>query len=602
MSTNKQEKQIGAMLKSLREASLRKYHASLRISFKQMLEYIDKIKKPDTQADIQLLLQTYMEMAQTYYTQCELSILKEIQDQYKKKTDSSQAIRTINARHPDLVTVIAPLEGAHRAADSEHKKLIENFPILLQNALDRLRDEWQRVGAIAVASQALSKDDPLNRSLQVVVEMVAYSVGIEAQRIIIVPGTTFALSFFAYLDNFAVLTIPIYSVQAPWEWSIFWHELAGYQVREVEKGAIIETIRTNLRLFHERYKKIKTDKEKKALLQTVTRNNKFGFKYLKDLFTVDELNLSELGGFEHQFEQILVKLPENNKLRIYEKLKELGWSVDWFKELFEDAYSVLAIDTKFLHLFGDILSRHGARDDRHPPFDVRLEVAKALLNPTHPNPEEMKQPETSDEIQKMIIELVAQQILKFVPLVNFAHHKFPEKDDSALDQKQQQIRGDLFNNVKETINKSIDVWLETVHHGDKSASQAGANTEMIIQEAENIIRKFSSKNFPEWSRLWLSKKSTPKYEEMLVGRDYKQLLELSFFEVDLLSADTIKNVQRGINTLFTAIDNTVNFVIPANLLGMVGEINFECSRGTFRTSLINWNKAFINHTRYQIIG
>ena len=210
-----------------------------------MLDYIDKIRSSDN-ADITLLLQTYREMAQKFYTQYELSLLEEIHRQLDAQKKAEQAIQKIenlkSADRKSLETAKPLLEGALKDADDEHEKLIANFPILLQNALDKLRDEWQRVGAIAVASQALSKDDPLTHSLQVVVEIVAYSVGIEAQRIIIVPGTTFALYFFSYLDNFAVLTIPIYSVQAPWEWSIFWHEIAGYQVREVENGIILRPL------------------------------------------------------------------------------------------------------------------------------------------------------------------------------------------------------------------------------------------------------------------------------------------------------------------------------------------------------------------------
>ena len=84
----------------------------------------------------------------------------------------------------------------------------------------------------------------------------ALSVGIEAERIAIVPGDAFALYFFTYLENFAVLTVPIYSVQAPWEWSIFWHELAGYKVRQLEKDTALTAIRENLERLHNLFKKI----------------------------------------------------------------------------------------------------------------------------------------------------------------------------------------------------------------------------------------------------------------------------------------------------------------------------------------------------------
>ena len=82
MSTNEQEHQIEDLLKKLdgrsKVKTLRQSHNSILISFKQMLAYIEKIKIPDKQRDIELLLRTYRKMAQKFYTQYELSLLKEI--------------------------------------------------------------------------------------------------------------------------------------------------------------------------------------------------------------------------------------------------------------------------------------------------------------------------------------------------------------------------------------------------------------------------------------------------------------------------------------------------------------------------------------------
>ena len=127
-------------------------------------------------------------------------------------------------------------------AAAEYNNLTENFPTLLQTALDKLKDEWQRLNTIAGASQTLLVDQKLGQALRVVMGVAAYSIGVGAERIAIVPGDAFALYFFTYLENFAVLTVPIYSLQAPWEWSIFWHELAGYKVRQLEKDATIDAI------------------------------------------------------------------------------------------------------------------------------------------------------------------------------------------------------------------------------------------------------------------------------------------------------------------------------------------------------------------------
>jgi hypothetical protein len=546
MSTNEQEHQIEDLLKKLdgrsKVKTLRQSHNSILISFKQMLAYIEKIKIPDKQRDIELLLRTYRKMAQKFYTQYELSLLKEIKKQRDARKQSQLAIKKIEGLKDkdkkSLETAKHLLAEAAREANDEHKALIKNFPILLQNALDKLRDEWERVGAIAVASRALSQDDKLTRSLELAVAMVAYSVGIEEERIVIVPGTTFALHFFKYLDNFAVLTVPIYSVQAPWEWSIFWHELAGYQVRQVEKGTIIEIIRTKkLPYFHEIYTATKDENQKEALLDMITRNNKFGRKYLKDLFGVNELDLSDLGGFDHQFERILTKLPENNKIQIYEKMKIDGWCVDWFKELFEDAYSVLAIGVdcpEFLRLFEDILTRHGVRDDHHPPLDIRRKVAHALLNP-----KDIKNPGTLEEIEETIIEITAQQILKFMPLINSAlpqfenalsaQQEFQKRNNSASDYLRE-TQEDLFKSVEATIHKSIKGWVQAINNQDHPIDIAKRNAKKNIEEF--------SKNLSVFAQLVKEKKGVPSYEKWLEDQDYKQLLAFSFYDIDFLTSST----------------------------------------------------------------
>lgn len=552
MSTHQQENQkineiemqkIEHQLTSLNNHSLRRAHNSLFISFQQMLNYITKIKRPVKQNDIKLLLQTYMEMAQRFYLQYERTLLEAIAAQRNERDRSNQVIEKIkklkDKDRKSLEKAQPLLEGAARAADAEYTGLIRNFPVLLQNALDKLKEEWERVGAIAVASQALSQDDKLTQSLELAVAMVAYSVGIEKERIVIVPGTSFALHFFKYLDNFAVLTVPIYSVQAPWEWSIFWHELAGYQVRQVERGTIIEVIRTKkMPYFHKAYRKATDEKAKEALLDIVTRNNRFGREYLKGLFSADELDLSDLGGFEHQFERILAKLPEANKIQIYEKMKADGWSVAWFKELFEDAYSVLGIGVdcpEFLQLFEDILKRHGVKDDRHPPLEVRMKVANALLHP-----QEIKLSGTAEETEEMIIQITAQQILTFMPLINSAipqfetsvgsaRHKFQKPNYSTLDYLSE-TPADLFKSVEETIHTSIVGWVLAINDLEDPVGIARKNAQKNIEEF--------SKNLSVFRQLVKKKKGVPSYGSWFKDQDYEQLLALSFYDVDFLASST----------------------------------------------------------------
>ena len=119
---------------------------------------------------------------------------------------------------------------------------------------------------------------------------------------------------------------------------------------------IVKKIVDNEKMTNEQ-KNEKIKEETTALLEPITRNNIFGRDYLQNfVFSTEkqDLELSDLGNFEYQFERILAKLPENNKFPIYEEIKKQGWCVNWFQELFEDAYSVLALGPEgpeFLKLF-----------------------------------------------------------------------------------------------------------------------------------------------------------------------------------------------------------------------------------------------------------
>ena len=379
----------------LKNRPLTRSHNSVVSSFARMLAYIDKISTSDMPKDIQFLLTTYRNMADLFYTQYELSLLKEIQAQRDVQQQSEEAINNINTAD-DLKKFLEKIRGA---AEDEEIKLKKIFPTQLQKALSKLRVEWQRLNTIAVASQTITEDKELYQALEAVVDSARFSVGIKANRIAIVPGDEFALQFFSYLKNFAVLIVPIYSVQAPWEWSIFWHELAGVKVNRLENDTAIEInkVREKLKLFYKSYQKMDSDK-KVELLNTVTQNNQyskealnpnekedlsnakkkleqnriltweeknlikddyfskrkniFSQDYLSRLFSMKRLVLRDLGGFEHQFERMLDNLPQKDKFQTYEQIKKVGWCVDWFKELFEDAWSILAIREPFLFLFG----------------------------------------------------------------------------------------------------------------------------------------------------------------------------------------------------------------------------------------------------------
>jgi len=513
---------------------------------------IDRIQRVDMSEDVICLLKTYRNMADKFYTQYEDSLLEKIKEQNLLQEQSSWVIEYINRleetdpKKTELKIMIPLLEKARGDAVTEFDNLTANFPTLLQNALDKLKDEWQRLNTIAVASQTLTEDKNLIQALDAVVTATSYSVGIEAERIAVVPGNAFALYFFTYLENFAVLTVPIYSVRAPWEWSIFWHELAGYRVRQLKNGATIDSIRKYLSDFHDHYKKISDAKKRDDLLDAVTRNNvydtndskqendslkadlqkrknKYSRKYLVELFSRNELDFKDLGSFEHQFEQLLENLPKEDKFQAYDKLKVDGWCVDWFEELFEDAWSVIAIREPFLDFFKDILNRHKGTDGRHPTPDVRLRVAGEMLKLMN-SEDELKPPMSVEES-------TAQQILKFMSLLSAASYQSGKLDDDLHNRMRYEFRNFLAESVGIRIGNSISHW-------SSEYLEAGNRVGNAMEEAEKIINVLSAKELHDFISGLASttderyQLDTTYYKKLLNGRDYKELLALPFYDVD----------------------------------------------------------------------
>jgi len=613
MATDEPKKQIEELLLELGNTSLRKSHNSVNISFTQMLAYIDKIRGPIPDGDIKLLLKTYREMAERFYTQYESSLLQEIKKLGVVRRQVASAIGQLDKNTTDvdaMKTAKDFLTEDSKAATLEYETLIKNFPTLLQNALDKLKAEWQRLDTIAVASQTLTKDENLVRTLNIVIESAAFSVGIEAERIAIVPGDAFALNFFTYLENFAVLTAPIYSVQAPWEWSIFWHELAGYKVRQLENDMTLTTIRKNWEDLHKLYETIdrtidetidteqltyyKAHPDRDPFLSLIARDNPFTPQYICELFSKAELDLSDLGSFEYQFERMLENLQIENKSQNYDQIKADGWCVDWFKELFEDAWSVLefshVFDEGFLVYFQDILSRHDVTDGRHPPKEIRLSVAKELVSlkvdATPPGLEDAsieqyrtEWPEGEEIVT--ITKSAAKQILRFMSLIIAADsYRIFKFDEFPMWREGLAARTQILRVVGWKITEEMQRWSRYLLTGDDSASK-------VIYHAKNEIEDYSkdpriSEHIQTLEKVTKKKEIVPSYEELLKDKDYKQLLDISFYDIDFGTPTA---------TYTFAYDGTTYKITEPNLKSAKGTYIFEKEQGSS-------NKITINNASY----
>ena len=550
--------------------SLQRSHKSILVSFSQMLAYIDNIidsdkkksKTPEGEArkNIFFLLRTYQKMAQKFYSQFEQSLLTKIEYHHNLQIEAGVVIEQIDQNlsivenkdiRKAMETARGLLEQNKDLAEAEQNKLVEKYPILMQRALDKLKDEWQRLDTIATAGKALSEDKKLMRALITVAKAAAYFVEVEAEQVVVVPGNSFALYFFSYLINFAVLTVPIYSVRSPWEWSIFWHELAGYKVRKLENPAAIEDIRKRLMDFHTHYKKMNKD-YKNAWLREVTRHNQrsstskarrknqFSHDYLSDVFSKKSPTFVDLGSFEHQFEQMLARLPRKNRFQNYEEIKREGWNVDWFKELFEDAWSVLAIREPFLDLFEDILNRYVSNDGRHPSVKVRISVAKELLKLMDPHCKVTNKP-------SLIEKAAAEQILSFVSLLIAASPNFDSKVNTESRILSNLVRYSLPDVVGRGIGESIKDW-STKYLASKNrvrSSQKGAR---------DFLKTFSDQQLSDFIKYVTDadrgneNKAQPSYEGLFENKDYTDLLNLSFYDVDF-------GYPTGLTATFTDTDN-----------------------------------------------
>jgi hypothetical protein len=638
MSTDNQSKlkledllvPVEDLLGRLSETSLRRSHESVLISFEQMLAYTDKISTSGMPAEIKLLLDTYHDMAESFYTQYETTLLEEIRNQRSTRENADSVLVLLDKMKARIgeVKILEAMETAKQllntreeSARLEYNDLIKNFPCLLQNALDKLREEWQRIHGIAIASQAITrgenskKDGELIRALEVALESAAYTIGIEAERIVIVPGNAFALYFFSYLDNFAILTVPIYSVQAPWEWSIFWHELAGYKVRQLENDSIINDVKNGLMSLYDQYQKLTNPADRSKLLESITRmkqddtnesTNPFSGNYLKGILSDDELDISDLGGFEHQFERMLANLPKKNKFQMYEQLKKDGWCVDWFKELFEDAWSVLTFRWDFLIFFDDILSRHSARDDRHPPIEIRLKVASLLLDLEYPAGDDSERANILNKIvlspdEEVFTRIAAKQILKFKSLIVSARYTLNSAENTIAQSQTQEVgtpeaRREVLERIHVSVmNMITNSTLNWSNKLDGNDSQVGEATSFADETLGEFMRLLTLKKTPEAS-----------YGKLLKGKDFRELLGLSFFERDFLNSNKIKNVRLSFGvkatTPFTVVSETVNFILPSNVIvpGDGGDISFDIDGLTYHTSKLNWNEAFNLHPEYKI--
>ena len=139
---------------------------------------------------------------------------------------------------------------------------------------------------------------------------------------------------------------------------------------------------------------------------------------------------------------------------------------------------------------------------------------------------------------------------------------------------------------------------------------AGKVTGDAKLEAEEFIKKFSIEDL-EFISIFKKNDAkneiTPSYEKLLKGRDYKELLNLSFFERDFFTGLDISDVERFMKkpgfvgpTWVPVFSNINSTKIINGLMQTSGDIEFKVNGTLYLTTVINWNNIFPINDQYHI--
>lgn len=422
----------------------------VEIHYQNLMATVREVTNTNNDEDnLHNLLNSYHELADQFYNQFKSSLFDDL-------TNTKQQIQSLNEiSRGDKNPAVSDLTQKKEFAFT---KLLANSPNLMQKCLGKLEEEWNRVYQVMVANQAAHRQENKDfiERLNKLVGWAAYDVGINTEDIhtFVAPqlGDSYALQFFNYTDNLMALTLPPSSLRAPWEWSVLWHEMAGYKIRQLDSSGF-ENINNFLQatseskiLFRQAYLALKeVSKENVKWLAEETFWEEFSDKK-EELLSHMLIAASQVWaepqeriidwleeGIEltvpnlEQQLQILQERLWTRSIEDYETAMESGWCEDWIKELFEDAFSIRAFGSPFLAILDNILKRYPDSSELsdHPPRKVRLQVAKKYLRLLEG--ETIAEDETN--LDDFISNQIARQINKYMPLLAKQPSTFTE--DSA---------------------------------------------------------------------------------------------------------------------------------------------------------------------------
>jgi len=303
-----------------------------------------------------------------------------VQNSISANFPGAGALKSLTEHYLNMATSLFPL-FLHAlntvVTDEEEKQRAEH------KMIDKLAREWENIFQLLATAKLLSSDLKTTDEfswLDVLTKTAQKDLNISGWDFIVIPKLTqqFALTQFKYAPMLASLDIPITTLNAPWEWSIIWHELAGRKIKEIKKqkkGAFnIPSIQA--------FQRSQPKKASELLDQATDKlqaGKEIGIRLLKQI-------------------RKAIKIPEKP-----------NWSDEWVEELFEDACSVLTFGVDFLPVFKSILGRNSASaDKRHPDPVIRERIASRLLAK-----EVSADAEVQEKIEKAVLKRIQGLVQEF---------------------------------------------------------------------------------------------------------------------------------------------------------------------------------------------
>lgn len=190
-------------------------------------------------------------------------------------------------------------------------------------------------------------------------------------HIIPMVGDRFFVQFYHYSPTVVVLSIPRATLNSPWNWALFWHELGTFLVTRLDTQAPSTMIQGQQRA--------------KASVLTRSRELKTARDLLRE--AIDRVAAATSGAPEDLIPDPLI----DGSFDIHPTNVEQRQQIrrNWAEELIEDSVALLVIGPADFHSLFDVLEREylnlsRADDVRHPAPLLRLETALALLQATQP--------------------------------------------------------------------------------------------------------------------------------------------------------------------------------------------------------------------------